>query len=241
MIGDKLETEVLFRDDYDPARIITSDTLINSTGETLEVLFAPWHGGGAAYERLAMRHAARGDAVLSFNFDDQLLTYDSDQVLKSFRALSETAAERINKLASTGAYRDVNLTAASLGTSALTMTAPLLNRFDRIRLVTPGANVADCTWHGIRTKHIKYELEKRGETYDSLNDKWQPIAPVTHVAALVGKEVELVLSRTDKIIPTRSQYEYASAVRAQGIQPKVSYRFGGHYWTIGRYCYTGAL
>jgi hypothetical protein len=240
-IGDKPNTEVLFRPDYTPNNVVIGDEVLNPEGGNLVVLFPPWHGGGKAYSRLVQRLVARDNAVLSLSFDDQLLTHDSDQVLESFTILSCLTAEKVQELTESEKHKRVSLIAASLGTPALAMTASLLKRFDSATLVTPGANLADCMWNGIRTQHVRRALEAKGETLESVNDKWQPIAPVNHVAAMIDKDVRIILSSTDQVIPARSQAEYAQALIDGGVQPKIETSRLGHYGTIGRFCVTGKL
>lgn len=240
-IGNKPATETLFRPDYAPEKVVTFSEVVNPKGANFVALFPPWHGGGRAYSRLVRRLVARNNAVLVLSFDDQLLTHDSEQVLASFTNLSEICAEEIVNQTETQGYKKVSLLAASLGTPALAMTASLLDRFDAATLVTPGANLADCMWHGIRTQRVRRELEARGETLATVNERWQPIAPINHLEAMNGKDVRVVLSAADDVIPTKSQLEYAAALVESGVQPTIESSRMGHYGTIGRFCITGKL
>ena len=240
-IGNTPQEETLFRADYQPQDVAVSSEVINPDGNKLVALFPPWHGGGKPYDIFKHRMTSKNYAVLAFEFDDQQLTHDSDQVLNSFLTIAATSAEKLHALTDSRQYARVDLLGASLGTPALAMTASLFDRFDRATFITPGANLADCVWHGIRTQRVRRELEAAGETYDTINEKWQPIAPVNHTKVMEGKDVRILLSTTDKIIPAQSQAEYVSSLEKAGVNPSVSKSRLGHYGTIARYCLTGKL
>ncbi len=235
------DTEVLYRPDYNPAHVVTASRLLNPDGQYLVAMFPPWHGGGRAYELLAKRLVNRDKAVFWLEFDDQILTHDADQVLQSFSQVQSQVANTLHGLADSGRYDRISLFAASLGTPSLAMTASVFNQFESAVMITPGSNLARCMWHGVRTRRVRQELEARGETLSHIDELWQPIAPVNHMEALRGKDVSVIVSDADKMIPTRYQNEYVEALVADGVSPSVYRSKCDHYGTIGRYCMLGDI
>ncbi len=236
-----VDTEVLYRPDYDPAQVVTDSRLLNPDGLHLVAMFPPWHGGGRAYDLFARRLVARDKAVLWLEFDDQILTHDAGQVLQSFTQVQSQVADMLHELADSGQYDRISLFAVSLGTPSLAMTASVFNQFESAVMITPGSNLARCMWHGVRTRRVRQELAARGETLSHIDEFWQPIAPVNHMEALRGKDVSVIISDADKLIPTRYQNEYIEALVAADLRPAVYRSAWGHYGTIGRYCMLGDL
>jgi len=225
--------DVLFDATYAPSDVWTPSELT--------VLFHPWHGGGRAYQVLQKRLTARNRAVLPLLFHDQILTHDTQQVLESFQTVQSKVSTKLQELAESGRYTRTSLFAASLGTPALAMTATAFRGFDRATLLTPGSNLATCMWEGRRTQAIRDHLERQGETLADIDEVWQPIAPVNHVAAFKGKELTAIVSGSDKIIPTKYQDAFADAVLDADINARIYRSSYGHHGTIGRYCLLGNI
>lgn len=231
----------VFTPEYTPGQAVVDRKLVNEFGTNLHVLFPPWHGGGSVYEKLIQRIAKKGDAALAYYFHDEILKPNSNQVLASFESIRDTVAEELDHLLSTRSYQRVNLIAMSLGNPALAIVTSKFTDFDSVTLVDGASRLATAMWHGSRTQHIRAGIEKEGHDLSYLERAWIDLAPINHVGALVGKDVTMIVSKTDEIIPTEYQEELVAAIQAAGIDPTVQRTRLGHYASIGRYCLYGDL
>ncbi len=231
----------VFTPDYTSDQAVVSRKLVNVAGANLYVLFPPWHGGGSVYEKLIQRIARTGNAALAYYLHDEILKPSSDHVVASFERVSDTVAGDLHTLSGTSRYNRINLVAMSLGNPALSMVTSKFSQFDSATVVDGASSLARSMWHGARTQHIRAGIEREGHNLSSLEQAWTNLAPIHHVDALSGKNVRIVVSKTDEIIPTRYQEEFVDAVQAAGIDPIVQRTRLGHYASIARYCLSGEL
>jgi hypothetical protein len=236
-----VKRNVLSTPGYSANQAVLSEQLLAPDNPNLTVLLPPWHGGGKFYERLASRLIARGNAVLVYDFHDDILKPDVDEVVASFHQIQSHVSDRLHELRDTERYQSVSLIAASLGTPILAMVASMFPDFDKATMITPGSDLAKCMWQGIRTAHIRRAFESQGVEQQQLETAWSSLAPVNHTASMVGKDLSLIISKTDRIIPTRFQHEYASVLNVNDIVPDVTSSNLGHYGTIGRFCLSGNM
>jgi hypothetical protein len=234
------EPRDVFTEEYAPDQAVTGSKLVNAKGKNLHVLFPPWHGGGWAYERLVRRLAGKGDAVLAYYFHDDILKPGSDQVAASFENIRDTVAGELDRIAGTGAYGRITLKAMSLGNPALSMVTSKFNDFDSATLVVGASSLARSVWHGVRTRHIRVGIDAEGHDLDYLEKRWSDLAPMNHVDSLIGKQVTLLVSTADNIIPTDYQEELVDAIQAADIDAGVHRTRLGHYAAIGRFCMYGS-
>jgi hypothetical protein len=75
----------------------------------------------------------------------------------------------------------------------------------------------------------------------SLEVAWDNLAMVNHIASLEGRDVNLLISNRDSVIPTRYQQDYSKVLQLGGIQPNIQTTRLGHYATIGNFCLRGKL
>ena len=230
--------DILSSEDFSPEAVILRQPIINPGGNTLSVLIPPWHGNsdGWPFDFLTKRLTKKGDAVLAYTFHDELLKPDVVQVLQSFKVVQKEVAHRLEELSNQ--YNRIHLIGTSLGCAALCLIAEAYPDFDAATLVVPGSNLAYCMWNGIRTQHIRTELEKSDKhwNYEDLNKVWQPIAPISHVAAFKDKPVTAYISTTDRVIPSDSQREIVGALSEAGADVTEHASRLGHLATIGKYC-----
>lgn len=231
----------VFTEEYTAEKAITGRRFVNEIGKNLHVIFPPWHGGGQAYEKLIKRLAKRGDAVLAYYFHDEILKPDTEVVQASYAYLRDTVAAELQELADSNNYDKMHLIAMSLGNPALSTVTGKFRDFDRATLICSGSSLARSMWHGTRTQHIRAGIEQSGHDLAYVEEAWRDIAPATHVDALVEKDVSILVSTTDEIIPTRYQMEFVHAAQEAGVNPDVQTTRLGHYAAIGRYCLYGKL
>jgi hypothetical protein len=223
--------------DYTPEQAVVSSKLINEDAEQLAVVLPPWHGWGLVDGVIEERLEALGFAVLSYELHDEILMPHTANVKHSFRNIKQRIETDVHELDEQKQYKKKTGVAASLGTPALAMTADL---FERAILITPGSSLVKCVMDGIRTRHIKKGILKSGDSVDHVSEQWQDMTPADQVDALAGKEVDVVISRNDPIIPSRYQFEYLEALKTV-TDPNVFISRLGHYGTIGKFCLRGAL
>lgn len=94
-------------------------------------------------------------------------------------------------------------------------------------------------WHGSRTQHVRAGIEQSGYGLSDLEHAWSALAPISQIGGLIGKDVTMIVSETDRIIPTRYQEELVGAVQAADINLSLQRTRLGHYASIARYCLTG--
>ena len=229
------------QDDYTAAQAIRSKELVNPSGRHLTVLFPPWRGGEGAYDVLTRRLQRNGSAVLRYNLHPQILEPNADRVLASFAGIRDGVAEAVAKLQSSDRYAGTHLVAASLGGVSLGLVARQLADFTSATLVVPGSDLATGMWAGSRTRHIRQELERQGLNKEQLAARWADLAPAQAAPSFAGKEVRIITSTTDTIIPAWSQVEMVAAVRSYAPNTQVDTTRMGHIVSVARFCIAGPL
>lgn len=224
---------------FDPNKPVISSRVLNKSAEGLAVIFPPWHNGGRAITRLAERYTKEGWAVLLPRFADEILKPDVGEVKTAFHAIADQMSEHITALQDREHYRTTHYVGPSLGGVSLAMTAAQ-TAFDSAQFIASGSDLAGATWNGYRTREIKDSFEDQGVSYEELAGAWYDLAPKTHAAAFSGKQVGVVISDTDEIIPTPYQNELSRTLTDHAsVNP--THTLLGHYFSIGRYCFRGAL
>ena len=191
------------------------------------------------YETYIKRLVRRGNAVITYDFNGEMLKPDVIQTLASFRQVQREVARELNTLVKVHDYTEVTLFAPSLGNVALALIAEQFRDFNKAVMVVAGSDLAKSTWEGIRTQAIRESFEAQGYDEQQLVTLWRSLAPASHAAAFSGKDVEFILSMTDEIIPTVYQQEYADALRQAGARVHVVSTRLGHYAAVARACLTG--
>jgi hypothetical protein len=182
-----------------------------------------------------------GSAVISYDFNDEILKPDVNQTLASFMQIQAVVAGELHELVEAHDYRDVTLFAASLGNVALALITEQFKDFNKAVMVVAGSNLAKSAWEGIGTQDIRQSFEDQGYDEESLVRSWEPLAPAAHAAAFSGKDVDFILSTTDKVIPTTYQQEYVDALEQAGAKIAVTSTRLGHYMAVGRACLVGEI
>ncbi len=126
----------------------------------------------------------------------------------------------------------MHLIATSLGNAAFAVVSGKFTKFNKATMIVPASSLARSMWYGNRTQHIRTTLEKQGHSIGSIEAAWHDIAPINHINALVGKNVQMIISLTDKIIPSKYQIELVNKAIDAGINLRVIRRRVGHHGTI---------
>jgi len=224
---------------YQPSMAIQSSQLSNEKGGFLTVLFPPWRGGDGAYNVLAKRLAKRGSAVLSYKFHHDILEPDVERTIGSFTYIQSTVVNELKRLAEAHHYKDVYLIGSSLGNVSLALVAKAFPDFTSATMVVAGSNLARCVWEGDRTQSIRQGFEAQGIDEATLARAWQALAPMSAGSSFAGKDVHMIVSTTDKIIPATYQQEMVETVATFAERMDVKASKLGHIASVANYCLRG--
>ncbi|MBX4190505.1 hypothetical protein KW794_00255 [Candidatus Saccharibacteria bacterium] len=228
----------IFSDEYNPAQAIARSHLINPEAPALSVIFRPWHGGGHMVKAF-INHLSSRSAVLDYELHDQIIEPNIDRVPLSFEAIRIRIATDLSKLSDNFEYQSVHLIGMSLGNVALALVAKEYPEFSKATVVVGGDNLAALMWDGIRTQSIRRALSKQGVTKQELDEAWQGIAPGNQVEAFRGKDVRMIISTKDKVLPTAGQLNLRDKLYCAGADVSPSYSRLGHVATLTRFCIKG--
>jgi hypothetical protein len=228
-----------FDEGYIPDQAVQGAFIRNQKAPVLTLVFPPWHGGGPAIKILTNRLAKAGSAVLSFNFHDSILEPSAYGVIESFNHMEAGVQGATTKLLAENNYQKIRLVGLSLGTVSLALAARILPNFDSATVVVGSSNLALSMWEGKRTAGVRRGLQAQGVTAREIDQAWQMLAPKNHAECFEGKDVNMVISRSDNIVPTHYQNEFAEHLTKAGANLSVSYTRLGHYAAAGQFCLTG--
>lgn len=223
---------------YLPTHAVKSSKLINPGKDKLAVLFPPWHGSIKLMKSLAAKLSNNGWSVLIYEFDPQILNPDEKSVEKSFEEIRTKIFNDLEHVTKTGSYQRVRFIGLSLGNVAMTMVADLFPQFTEADIVVGGDDLALCLWYGLRTSSIKEGLAEEHLRVRQLDKDWMDLAPKDHIKRFVNKPVRVLISNSDKIIPTRYQIKLKSDLINVKANVDCKYTRLGHYLSVYRYCRT---
>jgi fermentation-respiration switch protein FrsA (DUF1100 family) len=206
--------------------------------DMLVIVFPLWRGGQYQINRFLRRFHRAGTSTLLLTFPQDILSINTQDTLLAFQALSDQARQEIKTLQHKYQFTRITVVAFSLGVVWALQTIKDF-AIERLTMVVPGSCLASSLWDGIRTQRLKQMLERNNMTKTSLVDQWKTLAPVHNIDAVRAKEISIVLSRADQVIPYR--YGNALAEHTACLFPNVTIKENdslGHYLTISRFCLT---
>lgn len=225
----------VFDDCFESANVITERQLINPGQDTLVVMFPPWHSGNPYYDQFADRLSQR-HTVLKYQFHDQIIEPNADRVLESHEHIQGQIPREISEIQADLNIKRTHLLGISIGNVALTRAASALDSFDSATIALAADCLADSMWQGIRTQEIKRTLEEQGMTRPKLIDKWRALAPIAYAKSFQGKQVRIVASRRDAVMPTENQIKFINGLSGSEVDLSVKHVWTGHYLTVLRQC-----
>jgi hypothetical protein len=222
---------------YRPIDAIAARRFTNLSAPKLAVIFPGWHGGsGFLYDRLTIRLAKKGWAVLDYRFSDQILETDENIVIKSFAHIQKEVAKEIKHLVDKYGYQQVHLIGLSLGNVPLTMVTEDYPDFSAATLVVAGDDLALDMWHGILTQNLRAGFEVENIGIRQLDLDWKNLAPKNHLKNFAGKPVWLYVAVGDKVIRYEFQKRMAKLVSESCGAASIKKLHSGHIGTIVRFC-----
>lgn len=124
----------------------------------------------------------------------------------------------------------------SLGCVNAAMVANKNPRVNTLILVVPGNSLAESLWRGIGTTKLKQQIKKHGISLEKLEKDWKDLAPENNISGLVGKNIEIHISKSDKVIPYNNGYDLIKDMRRTGLKPKIFKNKNlGHYLTVSQF------
>ena len=93
--------------------------------------------------------------------------------------------------------------------------------------------VADVTWNGLSTQHVRQGLEPH-VTLDELRDYWRPISPVPYIprlAQLGQRPMRFIVARYDLTFPLKLTHDVIAEVKKHRLPLDVVWLACGHYTT----------
>lgn len=222
---------------FDPTHVLTSKTYIAESSNTLVVIIPPWHTSESFRKRLTNRYVRAGYSVLSYSYDDAILSADPSKTIVAFEIISKEVSTDIKEARQENhRLNHVYFVSGSLGCAITTYIMGEQRISGNAELVVPGGNLAAALWSGIRTQHLRRLYESQGLTERDLRDMWSKLAPAYQARQNVrNSHFRLIISQADRVITPDSIPEFADNLRASGnaVEIKVN-RYLGHYGTIVR-------
>jgi len=191
----------IFDDKYAADQAITKATLLHNKSKKLVVVFLPWHMPVWYENHLKTMLAALNQSVLIYHFNESIIADEPQSVISSFEFIALSIASDINELRALYNFTHIDLLGISLGNVALCITAEKLEHFNRVIMIVPGDSLASSLWAGWRTRRLRKKFERAGVTLERLQSEWAILAPSSHINAIRGHKIEIILAKRDRFIP----------------------------------------
>lgn len=177
-----------------------------------------------------------GKSCLAYSFLPEILSPDPDYTLEGFKKIKGEARRDIASLKKQFKYSKINLIAPSLGVVSAMMIANGNDDIDELSLIVPGNCLASSLWHGIRTQKLRKIYEKRGINSKKLQELWKELAPENNSDSLKNKEINVYISKSDKVIPYEYGKEFADCLvgRCKKLQVEEN-PILGHYLSVVKF------
>jgi len=224
---------------YSPEQAITGRRLFNPQARRLTVIFPPWHGTEQLEGVLKKRTAKQGSSLLLYTLHDHILSDDIGTTIQSFEHIQTKVSDDVEGLQAKHGFDDIHLVGYSLGVVSLAMVAARLRSNFRATCVVGAANLAAAVWEGIRTTGVREGLESQGVVKSQLEDEWSSIAPINNLSNFRDREVQVVISKTDRTIPYIYQEELASGLQQSGADLTINRTSNGHVMSVVAHGLTG--
>lgn len=198
--------------------------------DTLVVALPPWHYNKFVMGVLHKRLARQNMDVLSLNINNNILSSNVSLTIDNYAKTVDEISLLIEKLMNKHGYKTIQLIAISLST---TLAGQLAQRipFAKITLIVPSASLAEGVWGGIRTRHLRREMEAQGITLQELNRKWSKLAPLEYRRTFEKIVTQIILAKRDRYVPYHLGKQLADSLQ-NTHRHKVSVLPFGHVATI---------
>jgi len=215
--------------------------IIQPGSNKLCVLLPPWHIVTPLWNHLQERLIKRGYSLLIYEASEDILSADGKHIQTKFKEIKDKAVKDIHDLQKQHTFKTIDVVGLSLGTCSALYVAISGITINNLVLVCPSEDLAEGIWTGIHTQKIRAQLEKDKKTLDDFRAEMK-VMTMRRDYKMNVKNVEILVSDADKVIPYNLGLDLAKSLQAKGISTKVRrYRHRGHYATVILFCLFGKL
>lgn len=196
-------------------------------------ILLPFMKGKFGLERgLNNRIHKAGYSTLDYEFAQFMLSSDYKATVKNFKTIQKNVRKDITNYKKKYKFPEIHVIGASLGVVNAIMIANKHPLVDKLTLISSGNCLAECLWGGIRTQDIRKQFEKKGVSLKQLKKYWRELAPENNINGLKGKDIHILISKNDDLIPTSYGLKLIRAMKKIGLKPKVKESYLGHYGMV---------
>ncbi len=200
----------------------------------LYIITPYWH---AAMSQFPMRMLKRrilksGCSCLIYQFPVKILSDNVDLTEKYFKEIQEEVKKDIRKIKDKYNFSEIIVVGMSLGCVNALMIANKNSDVNKVCLVVPGDSLSDSLWRGIGTRKLRSQIKKHHINLAELEKDWKDLDPKNNIDGLSGKNIEVYLSRSDKVIPYTNGNHLVKDMKNIDLNPAVFKNNKlGHYLT----------
>lgn len=215
---------------------IKKDFQLDINSKSLFVLLPGWHAKLKNYKIVKNKILNSGHSFLGYEFAEEILSSNAERTNAKFKEIKEVIRKDITELTGKYGFQEINFIGLSLGSILALMIANGLDKVGKIILITTTYGFAQSIWEGARTKQIRKELESQRKNLQKVDEIWNGLSPQNNISNLRAKEIYILLSKTDRVLPYSHGRKLVEVMQSQGLFPKVSENsYFGHYLTIANY------
>jgi len=202
----------------------------NSKG--LFILLPSMNGKFGLEHDLNKRIHEAGYSTLDYEFAPFMLSSDYKATVKNFKIIQNNIRKDIIKYKKKYGFPEIHIIGTSLGVINAIMVANKSLLVDKLTLISSGHCLAECMWEGLGTQYLRKEFEEKGISLEQLKKYWKELAPENNINGLKGKDIHILISKNDDLIPTRFGLKLINAMKKIGLKPKVKKNNLGHYGMV---------
>lgn len=197
------------------------------------VLVPAWHGRLDHYKMMQKTICKSSLSCLEYEFPDEILSIDHKYTKHCIEDVARNMHAHVKELIAKHNFSSIHVIASSLGTCPGMMLANKEKSVSKVILHAPSHSLAHAFWDGVRTRQMRDELERRGVTLEELESLWAPLSPENNIVGLRGKDVHVVISKDDKVVPYKQAKVLIRQLKKSGAKVQVQeYDHLGHYLLI---------
>jgi len=231
---DKIITEI--EDDF-PSHLIARKItrhFFHRDSSKLYVITPYWHANmkDIAMNILKKRILKAGCSCLIYQFPVKILSDNIHLTEKYFKEIKGKIEKDIEEVKNKYNFSEIVMIGISLGCVNASMITNHNSNINKLILVVPGDSLSESLWRGIGTRKLKNQIKKHNVNLKELEKDWEKLDPKNNIDGLSNKDIEIYLSRSDKIIPYTNGNHLVKDMRGIGLNPIVfKNKRLGHYLT----------
>ncbi len=207
----------------------------HSKSEKLYVIAPYWQATISQFPMriLKKRILQAGYSCLIYQFPIKILSENVNLTEEYFKEIEKEIKKDIFEIKEKHKFKEIIMLGMSLGCVNALMVSNQNQDVNRVILVVPGDSLSDSLWRGVGTRKLRNQIAKHHINLKELEKDWQDLDPKNNINGLAGKEIEVYLSKADKIIPYKNGSYLVKDIKNIGISPVViKNKSLGHYFTL---------